>query len=51
MLAARQPVAAGITAIAGLAESMSRGEAASRPVRIGWLAAMWLAALTVARAA
>jgi len=50
MLLARQPIAAGIAAIAGLAESMSRGLGAWRPARVGWLAAMLLAALIVARA-
>jgi len=48
MLVARQPIAAGITAIAGLAECMSLGGQASRPTRVGWLAAMWLAAVIVA---
>lgn len=50
MLAARQPVAAGITAIAGLAESMTLGASTLRPGRVGWLAAMLLVALIVARA-
>lgn len=50
MLLARQPIAAGITAVAGLAESMSLGLGALRPARVGWLAAMLLAALIVARA-
>ena len=49
MLAARQPIAAGITAIAGLAESMSLGSSTLRRGRVGWLAAMLLAALIVAR--
>jgi hypothetical protein len=49
MLVARQPIAAGVTAVAGLAETMALGEGATRPARLGWLAAMLLAALIVAR--
>jgi hypothetical protein len=49
MLAARQPIAAGITAVAGLAEAMCLREETTRPARVGWLAAMLLAALIVAR--
>ena len=48
MLVARQPIAAGVTAIAGLAELMGLGVSTSRTARIGWLAAMLLAALIVA---
>ncbi len=51
MLAARQPIAAGITAIAGLAESMSLREAALRPGRVGRLVAMWLAASIIGQTA
>ncbi len=51
MLLARQPIAAGITAIAGLAESMGFGYAWARPARMGWLSTMLLAALIVARSA
>lgn len=51
MLVARQPIAAGVTAVAGLAETMALGEEAPRPTRMGWLAAMLLAALIVARMA
>jgi len=51
MLAARQPIAAGITAVAGLAEAMCLRDGATRHARVGWLAAMLLAALIIARGA
>mgnify|MGYP005860468859 FL=1 len=51
MLVARQPIAAGITAVAGLAEAMALGSDTMRRARVGWLAAMLLAALIVAASA